>query len=181
MDHVRVRLLGGFGVEVGGEVVHDQRWETRRSRQLVALLALAPVRRTTAEAAMDALWPDLDPAAARANLHKAASLARRALGGRSSVVFREGTVALWPDAVVEVDVTAFEAAADLALGSGDDGACAAAAARFTGDLLPDERYEDWAAPRRERLARLHLDLLRAGGQWSTVVEVDPTDEAAHRR
>lgn len=59
---------------------------------------------------MDALWPDLDPDAARANLHKAASLARWALGSKDAIVLRSGTVELWPAADVEIDLAAFEQA-----------------------------------------------------------------------
>ncbi len=40
---------------------------------------------------MDALWPDLAPEAARANLHKTATLARQAMGSKESVVLRGDT------------------------------------------------------------------------------------------
>ncbi|MDP8937860.1 MAG: AAA family ATPase [Actinomycetota bacterium] len=52
--------------------------------------------------------------------------------------------------------------------------------RFGRDLLPDERYEEWAVAPRERVQRLYLDLLRAGRLSAELAEADPTDEAAHR-
>jgi DNA-binding SARP family transcriptional activator/tetratricopeptide (TPR) repeat protein len=175
-----VRLLGGFDVDVDGVGVPADAWTFRRSRQLVALLALAPGRRLTPDQAMDALWPELDPQAARANLHKAASLARRATGSKDAVVLRGGAVVLWPDAPVEVDAEHFSASAEAALRSGDAARCADAAAAYGGELLPDERYEEWTLAERDRLRRLHLDLLRTAGRWADVVDADPTDEIAHR-
>ncbi|HEX2117879.1 MAG TPA: hypothetical protein VHF91_01730, partial [Acidimicrobiales bacterium] len=75
---VRVTLLGGLAVEVAGSMVPAGAWKSRRAAQLVALLALAPNHRLASEQVMDALWPDLPPEAARANLHKTATLAWRA-------------------------------------------------------------------------------------------------------
>lgn len=178
--HVRVRLLGGFAVDVDGEAVPADAWRSRRSRQLAALLALAPGRRVTLEQAMDTLWPELDPQAARANLHKAASLARRATGSKDFVVLRGGAVVLCPGAAVEVDAERFSASAEAALRSGEAAACTEAAAGYGGELLPDERYEEWALAERDRLRRLHVDLLSTAGRWAEVVDTEPTDEGAHR-
>lgn len=177
---VFVRLLGGFTVEVDRIAVPASAWTSRRARQLVAFLALEPGRRATVEQVMEAFWPDLDPESARANLHKAASLARRALGSKDSVVLREGSVALWPSVDVGSDVAAFEAAVAAAVRAGDPAASAEVAARYAGDLLPDERYEEWTLGPRERARRLYLDVLRAGRRWEVLVELEPTDEAAQR-
>lgn len=178
--HVEVTLLGRFAVTVGGTMVEPGAWRSRRAKQLVALLALAPHQRLPTERVMDALWPDLAPEAARANLHKTATLARQAMGGKESVVLRGDVVALWPAADIVVDVLSFEAAARAALGSGDARACAAAAGLSTGELLPDERYEEWTISARDRLRTLYLDLLRAGELWAELADADPTDETAHR-
>jgi DNA-binding SARP family transcriptional activator len=62
-------------------------------------------------------------------------------------------------------------------------------------VLPDDLYEDWAAPARERLSRLFLTLLdaaaeeaRAGGDFDEAVrhaeraiELDPYDELRYVR
>ena len=50
---------------------------------------------------------------------------------------------------------------------------------YGGELLPEDRYEEWAEERREQLRLRHLDLLRLDGRWETVVELDPSDELAH--
>lgn len=172
-------MLGGFGVVVDGVTAGP--WPTRRAVQLVALLALSPNHRLPTEQAMDALWPDLSPDAARANLHKTATLARQALGSKEAVVLKGDAVALWPGRDVTSDVATFERAATAALASADAGTCAAAATIHAGALLPEERYEEWTLAARERMARLHRDLLRAAGLWAELTEADPTDEPAHRQ
>jgi DNA-binding SARP family transcriptional activator/ATP/maltotriose-dependent transcriptional regulator MalT len=177
---VELGLLGGFAVTVDGTAVPRSAWKSRRATQLVALLALAPRRRLATEQVMDALWPDLPPAAARANLHKTATLARQALGSKESVVLRADLVSLWPSVDIEIDVVEFERAAKRALTAGDSGQSANVARRFVGEVLPEEPYQEWTVAPRERVRRVYLDLLRAGGLWSELADADPTDEAAHR-
>ena len=177
---VNVALLGGLAVSVDGEPIEPTAWKSRRSAQLVALLALKPNHRLTTEQAMDALWPDLAPEAARANLHKTATLARQAMGSKESIVVRGDVVSLWPSEDLRTDLEALEADARRALSVAEPDACAAAARRFTGELLPEERYEEWTVGPRERALRLYLDLLRAGRRWTELADADPTDEGAHR-
>ncbi|MFP5322508.1 MAG: ATP-binding protein [Acidimicrobiia bacterium] len=178
---VRVELLGRFRVHVGDRVVDEDAWPSRRSVELMQLLALSERRRLLRDEALDALWPHLDPQAAAANLRKAAHHARQALGDPAAVVLRGGAVALFPDRPLTTDVDELERAAAIALADGDPAACAAAAAAGTGELLPGARYEEWAEPRRRHVRGLQLDLLRRAGRWADVVELDPTDEVAHQR
>lgn len=177
---VEVTLLGRFRVVVAGRVIEDEAWRHRRSRDLVKLLALAPEHRLHGEQIIDLLWPDLAVRAGRANLHKAAHFARRALGAREAVVLRHEEVILWPDATVVVDVERFQRCAELALASGEAEGCAAAARAYGGDLLAEDPYAEWARDRRDALRRLHLDLLRRARLWEEVLVADPTDEDAHR-
>ena len=73
----------------------------------------------------------------------------------------------------------FEELARRALADADVVDARAALALYGGELLPDDRYEDWAEERREQLRLRHLDLLRLDGRWEAVVELDPSDEVAH--
>jgi DNA-binding SARP family transcriptional activator/pimeloyl-ACP methyl ester carboxylesterase len=167
---VEIGLLGRFTVAVGGVPVPDRAWSRRQATGLVKLLALAPGRRLHREVVIDALWPEATLAEAGPRLHKAAHFARRALGRPDAVVLADDTVALLPDADVEVDVDAFEAAA-----AGD---VDRALALYPGPLLPGDLYEPWADAPRERLRRLHLDLLRKASRWDDLLALEPTDEAA---
>ena len=161
---VRVELLGGFRVHVDGRLVGTDSWPSRRSAELVQLLALTDGHRLTRDQVIDALWPQLDAEAGGAQLRKAAHYARQALDDPAAVVLKGGQVALFPERTTRTDVAAFEASgrADL----------------YGGTLLPDSLYEDWAQEPRERLRARQIELLRDGAQWERLVELDPTDEPA---
>lgn len=63
---VRVRLLGGFDIQVDGHPVPASAWPTRRAVELVQLLALAPRRTLVRDQVIEALWPQLTATAGRA-------------------------------------------------------------------------------------------------------------------
>ena len=180
MTLVEIRVLGGFEASVRGRPVPRRTWQHRRARELVGLLALAPGHRLRREQVIDSLWPELAPEAGGANLRKAAHYARAALGGKDAVVLRQDEVSLWPSAELIVDTVRFESQAKAALTASDADACVDAAALYGGELLPDERYEDWAEEPRRHLRALYLQLLRRAGVWEQVVAEEPTDEAACR-
>ena len=96
---VTVSLLGGFGVTRGGRAVDVP---PGQGRQLVKLVAAAGGR-LTAEAAMEALWPEADPDASANRLRTVLHQLEDAAG---DVVIREGRqLCLGPD--VHTDVQAF--------------------------------------------------------------------------
>jgi DNA-binding SARP family transcriptional activator len=178
-NHVTIRLLGAFEVTVDGVGTPDHRWSRRTAASLVKLLALAPGHRLHREQVIDILWPDESAAEAAPRLHKAAHYARKATGCRDAVVLRNDVVHLFPTAHVAVDVTTFEELARRAI-SGQDAAIAREAVEhYGGELLPDDRYEDWAMERRELLRLRHLNVLRVAGEWLDVTEADHGDEQAH--
>ena len=149
MASVRVTLLGGFAATVDGARVPDSAWRLKKARELVKLLALARGRRLHREQAMDVLWPDRDPAAAANNLHQAIHVARRALEP-GAIELRDEVLTLQ----AESDVQAFELAADRARRLRLPAAYRGALALYVGDLLPENRYDDWAEEPREELAAL---------------------------
>lgn len=177
---IEINTLGGFRVRVGDAEVGADDWPSLRSAQLVQLLSLADGHRLTHDQVVDALWPQLEPEAGRANLRKAAHHARQALRLPDAVVLQGGHVALCPARTVTVDAKRFERLADAALARGDPNSCAEIARTYGGDLLPDSRYEPWAEAPRERLRARHIELLRAARLWEQVAEAEPTDEPAHR-
>jgi predicted ATPase/DNA-binding SARP family transcriptional activator len=191
-----ITLLGGFAVARGDSVVPPDAWRLRKGADLVKLLALAPGHRLHREQVMDALWPDKEPAAASNNLYQALHAARNALGraaGDGWLDLRDGVLTLGPGGGIGIDVEAFEAAAARAR-RGEADAFPEALALYRGELLPDDRYEEWSVDRRDELAALHRQLLAewvaaldAQGRFDDALEAvrallnsDPTDEAAHR-
>ncbi len=175
-----ISLMGGFAVSADGHPVPDRAWRHRRAAELVKILALGSAHRIHREQVMDALWPELAPDAAAANLRKAVHFARRALGSEDSIATATEMVELNPGGGVTVDTARFETAARSALGSVDPVAATEAAALYTGELLPEDRYSIWADEPRERLRVLALQVLKAASEWDQVLAIDPADEEAHR-
>jgi DNA-binding SARP family transcriptional activator/tetratricopeptide (TPR) repeat protein len=179
MTHVDVTLLGRFEVAIDGEPVPASSWGRRHPAALVKVLALAPGHKLHREQVIDFLWPDDALDRAGPKLHKAAHYARKTTGRADAIVLRDEMVLLFPGADITVDVDVFYDLARVALRDRDVAAADRALARYCGDLAPEDRYELWAEERREQLRLRHLDLLRLGGRWSEVVELDPADERAH--
>src|SRR5437868_8129157 len=135
---VSVTLLGGFAAAVDGTAVPDSAWRLKKARELVKLLALARGHRLHRDQAMDVLWRDLAPSAAANNLHQAVHVARRALGA-AAIDVRDEVLAL----SAEVDVDVFEQSAADARRMQTAAAWRAALGLYGGELLPENRYDDW--------------------------------------
>ncbi|GEK01516.1 BTAD domain-containing putative transcriptional regulator [Streptomyces sp. 1-11] len=197
-DEVRIRLLGGFAVTVEDRPVATGAWRLRKARTLLKLLCLAPGHRLHRERLYDLLWPDLDGTAASNNLHQVLYAARRALasaGARGEiVVLRDDMVLLGPDGGVRVDLDEVEEAVRRAASGGSAAGWRAALALADADLLPEDRYEPWAAEAAEALGtrrtavRLELaEALRREHGTAEAVDVlralvarDPMDEPGLR-
>src|SRR3569833_1956515 len=150
---VTVALLGGFAASVDGVGVPDSAWRLKKARELVKPLALAPGNRLHREVAMDVLWPQLAPSAAANNLNQAVHVARRALGAET-IELRDELLTLAAD----VDVELLARAAETARRMRTAAAYSAALALCRGELLPENRYDDWTDERREELASLAAEL-----------------------
>ena len=177
---IEVRLLGTFEVQVDGRAIPDDTWRHRRGAEVVKILALDPSHRLHREQIMDALWPDLAPEAAAANLRKAVHHARKALGSQDAISTAGRLVELGPATEVSVDAVGFETAASAALRSRDPAAAETAVQLYGGELLPDDRYATWAALTREHLRSLAIQTLKLASRWERVLEIDPADEEAHQ-
>src|SRR3954469_927759 len=196
---VQIRLFGAFEVRVGDEVIPEGAWRLRKGKSLVKLLALSPERRVHRERATELLWPDRTSESAANNFHQALYVARRAFevaGADAAGVLplRDDMLLLYPNGPVEVDVDAFESAVAHAHDSGVLYDYRTALELHAGELLPEDRYEAWAADRREALNETHLGLLlefsarlmQSGDSRAAIevleqaVVIDPLHEAAHR-
>jgi predicted ATPase/DNA-binding SARP family transcriptional activator/DNA-binding CsgD family transcriptional regulator len=193
---VRIWMLGGFRVSVGSRTIPREAWRLRKAAALLKLLGLAPGHRMHRDEAMEALWPDSDGKAASNSLRGALHAARRALDPAAGPLYlasEEGSLVLCPGGDMWVDVDAFEGAVATARRSRDPAACRAALELYPGELLPDDRYEDWVETRRQELRGAFLSVLieLAGlyeerGDYGRGVEtlrsflsVEPTGEEAH--
>ena len=197
MPDIHIGLLGGFRIEVHGRSIPEEAWRQRKPAALVKLLALAPRHKLHREQVMDALWPELAPAPAAANLRKALHHARRLAESSTGELLIESvgeSVAL-PAEGLRVDVDEFRSAADRARRGGSLDAYARAIELHGEGLLPDDRYEDWAIGPRDELQSEYLALLEeqaallesrgdvagATRAVSLLISADPSLEAAHVR
>ncbi|HUG14752.1 MAG TPA: AAA family ATPase [Thermomicrobiales bacterium] len=166
-DSLRIRLLGGFAVAWGERRVDETSWRFTNAKRLVQLLALAQGRRMHREQIADLLWPHLDGGSATNNFHQVLHHARRALlsiqpegwDDGSILLLKRQILSLNPAAPLSIDVDAFEQTARDARQHDRPGLYADAIALYTGDLLPDDPYEDWLSAPREALRQTCLDLL----------------------
>src|SRR6266545_1108891 len=193
---VRIRLLGGFELTVGDRPVAADAWRLRKAKTLVKLLALAEGHRMHREALVAVLWHDRDGASAANNLHQTLYVARRVVGGASGGLFglRDDVVLLSEDKMPWLDTEAFDAACQRARLTRDPQDYRTATELYRGDLLPEDRFEDWAGGPREafRERRLGLlmeyaEVLSGRGEHAQVVDIagavtaaDPFHEGAQR-
>jgi DNA-binding SARP family transcriptional activator len=151
---VAISLLGHFDVRRGGEAVT---LPAGRPASLVKLLAVRGGR-LSADAAIEALWPGVEPTSGRKRLRNVLNRLREAVG---ELVVRDGDSLSLGSA--EVDVSLFEENALAALAEphapGAADRARAALELYSGDALLDDLYEDWAVEPRERLRARALSLL----------------------
>jgi predicted ATPase/DNA-binding SARP family transcriptional activator len=195
---VRMRLLGTFRVFVGSRTVEESGWRLMKAAGLVKLLALAPDHRLHREQVMEALWPGQGGRMASNSFRQALYIARRTLDPDAAVAsrlldYREEHLTLCPHHLLWVDVEAFEEAASTARKEKEPAAYRAAIDLYAGDLLPADRYEEWAEERRSELRRTYLSLLvelaslcEGRGEYEAAVEAlaravanEPAHERAH--
>jgi DNA-binding SARP family transcriptional activator len=198
---LRLRLLGGFRAERAGVGWPVSGWHRRTAKTLTKLLATTPGHRLHREQILEILWPEVDPESALNSFGKALHAARHALEpellpreSSSYLRLTESIVTLDPEHVW-IDLDHFEQLAERALCQGDVSTYEAALEAYGGDLLPEDRYEDWCSERREYLAELQLRLLlslaeelarrgshtAAAGRLREALQHDPTREDVHRR
>jgi predicted ATPase/DNA-binding SARP family transcriptional activator/DNA-binding CsgD family transcriptional regulator len=195
-EAVRVWLLGGFWVSVGSQTIEQNQWRLRKAASLVKLLAIAPGHRIHRDQVMTLLWPDLGKEAASNNLRRVLHTARKVLDSATGSLYlasQDESLILCPGGQLWVDAEAFAESAVSARRSRDPSAYRAAIELYAGELLPDDRYEEWAENRRGQLRRLYFELLvelsgmyEERGEYGLAAEKlqralpeEPTNEEAH--
>ena len=194
LPEIRIHLLGGFRVSVSVQSIPSAAWKRRKAATLVKLLALTPGHRLHREWVLETLWPDLDPEAAGNNLHHTLHVARGLVQPRGSVLrLEQDHVSFTPPEAIWTDVEAFETLAARARRSQRVEDYRAALALYSGDLLPEDAYDDWAHERRVSLhgcaLALHLELGKLADRGKDTVSaihalqgalrLEPACEEAH--
>jgi len=194
MARLRLTLLGGFEAQLASGTVLPL--PSRKTRALLAYLAVRQARRTTRDAVATLLWGDVGEVQARQSLRQALAALRRVLPRTRPAVFTaDHQVLALNSSVTDVDVLRFERVARR----GEPEALQQAVTLYRGDLLEgfqlrEARFEEWLRAERERvrglavaaLERLSGHRLRDGGVEVGVqaglrlLALDPSLEAVHR-
>lgn len=176
-------------------------WQRRSAKTLTKLLATHPRHALHREQILDILWPGADVDSALNSLAKALHAARHALEPElpprkdSSYLRLEDAMLVLDTKHVAIDADLFERLAEDALRRRDITAYESALAAYGGELLPEDRYEDWCAERRGSLAELHVRVLlgmaeelerrgaynESADRLRQVLQEDQTREEVHRR
>jgi len=198
-QRIFIRSFGSLSVHKGAWDGPRHTLEKRRIREFLGLLVANFKGALTRDVAIEAMWPDADPAAAVNSLNQTVFQLRRVLDpgyrdGESPqyVVSTGETLSLNPD-LVTTDLDEFRrCAADLQ----HQGlvplrkAVNKALDLIRGEFLPELRYQDWAARLQTRVhaevrnALLPLAIGDSVGSdvgvraASALLEIDPFDEIA---
>lgn len=195
---IRLFLLGGFRASRHEQPIPRSAWLKRAAaRSIVKILALEPGHRLHREQILDMLWSDTDLESAMNSFAKALHAARHALDagkqGASRLELVDNLLTLHVEGLW-IDVEKFEDIAVQAIVSEDVSGLEAAVALYSGELLPEDRYADWASARRVALAERHAQVLttlatvleRRGAygpaveRLREVLQEDPLREDVHR-
>jgi len=187
---LQVNVLGTFEArDRGGQPLVVS---ARKSRALIAALALAPQSAMARESLASLLWSDRGEEQARSSLRQAIAGLRKDFATAGLPLVAENDGRLWLDLDrIAIDVVAFEreAIAD------DVGALDRAAALYRGDLLADTYVDDpefnrWLAGERVRLTDVAIGLFerlighKTGAERielaKRLVSLNPLREASHR-
>jgi DNA-binding SARP family transcriptional activator/predicted ATPase len=194
----RLELLGGLRLiptgptgPTGAGGREAARPLTLRQQQLLAYVALHAGSPISRQQIAGRLWPDSTDAQALTNLRREWHHLREAWPVLDAMVDAASRTLAWrPEASPELDVVAFERAADRGL-QGDRSALEDAARLYRGDLFP-ECPDDWIQPDRERLRQQAVrvltrlvDLLErehalsdAIARAQQLLQIDPLNEPA---
>lgn len=157
----RVQSFGAFRVWRNGKELTPEDWKRKKARDVFKFLLTRYRTAVTTEVIITALWgDDVDVESCIPTLQNAMSAIRTALEPdlkprqpSSFLVFRDGSYTLDLGQGAEVDMVAFRERLDEARRATDDAErkrlLAEATALYTGDFLPDDRYEDWSATTRD--------------------------------
>lgn len=166
---VDVQLLGGFRVFRHGVEITMEEWKRKKARDLFKLLAVHHRRSMTIDEIVMKLWgEDVTVESCLPTLQNAVSAIRTALEPElkprqtsSFITFRDGSYVLDLGPEAFVDLEQFRSALTSAFADQDAGErrklLTQATLLYTGDLLPDDRFEQWTDFVRDEVRQMCSD------------------------
>jgi tetratricopeptide (TPR) repeat protein len=170
---LEIRLLGRFEILRDGEPIAEGAWGRRKTKTLLKVLLTDPGRVFTQDQLIDALFGGENVDKATENLYGRVSQLRRALepdlkrGVDSTFIIREGQGYSFDTndhSIIDIAEFGRDLHQSLLLEEAGEWlqaveAFETALQHYRGDLLPEDRYEDWAEVRRGKLRSQYLEAL----------------------
>jgi DNA-binding SARP family transcriptional activator len=150
-----IRMLGAFSIQSEGKKVTLPLSLSAQTLKIVALRESIPV-----DELVEHLWPEAEPGVGSRRLRNVLWRLRSTCG--ELITRQDNLICLAPETVTDVGI--FRRKAEQALDPHTSMDQVLVLARdalrvYAGDLLPGDRYADWAEIPRESLQRLHIRLL----------------------
>lgn len=170
---LRIQTLGGFRMWQQGKAIAPTAWEREKAVHLFQFLVTHRRRFLHKEEIIDRLWPELEIETGDRDFRVALNAVHRVTeperGRRAepTIIRRQGLAYGLDPEHIWIDADEFDAliaAGNHALPVEVERAIEhyqAAAVLYTGEYLPDQRYQDWTTAERERLHTLALGTLTA--------------------
>ena len=190
--NIQLNLMGHFRLLVNGE---DVAVKARKSKALLAWLALHQGKPQSREKLAALLWSESAPQQARQSLRQTLTDIRRILTDCADALEVSSDRVLFSDGALNVDVIQFEGLAE----SSDEAGLERAADLYQGTLMDgldarSESFDIWLSAEQIRLldmaisalSRLvdhfrHVDIERAISFGQRLLSIDPLQERMHRR
>lgn len=199
-----VYCLGPFRVYQNDELIAE--WSSLKALAILKYIVARRGHPLPKDVLMEIIWPDVEPEAARRNLHQAVYSLRKTLRQADPefqhIQFHNDNYLLNPEMDTWIDFVEFEARLregrrHEAANQIDEALAAYSVAEglYQGDFLEDDPYVDWAQVQREQLHNMYLNTADRLSkhyirrmQYPAVIALcqkalsfEPANEAAHRR
>jgi DNA-binding SARP family transcriptional activator len=190
---LRLYLFGPLRAYVGGQVMIDERFTRRKAKALLAYLYLKRGHYISKDELLEALWPNVDATVSGAGrLKQTVLVLRLALEGRKPahtgwryILEHGGSYYFNTQSANYSDVEEFQQELVLARADQERGDTDGARAHYQrllalhqAELLPEFRYEDWAAVDAAAMREQYLQALEdnarlhgSGGEFGQAVEL----------
>lgn len=169
-----IYCLGIFRVYQNEKLI--EKWLGHKSKSIFKYMLIHQDHPIHCEILMDVFWPDVDPEAARRNLHQAIYLLRQTLQTGSPdlpyVLSEDGGYRFNPELELWIDSEAFGRCYETGQQLERQGRMLEAVREYEmaeslyqGEFLVEDIYEDWSLMHRENLKHTHLDILDRLSQY----------------
>ena len=166
---VRVSMLGGFRIQIGRSEIPDCEWKTRKIQGILKYLLLNRDRFVHKGFLTELFWPDTDGKAAAASMNVAMYELRRVLSAHGLALDDESPLIrdrgngyeIASSGRLEIDADKLAQLYDVytlysARGGDVRPVLTQLVDLYTGELLPQDIYEDWTVLERERIKAMFL-------------------------